>query len=437
MAGFQSASLMVPDHPTLYGASLAITLAGSVAAMSSGTMQVPVARVEYALGLTDTASAAVTSSPVVNAAVPEAIDVPVVLDQAEAPKIGTPGSMPPIPVALYVNAVPSGLEPVGIAVPKLAKVDLAASLQLQRKDATQVISAPVNAELQGQLLEPHTAAPIEAGVAAQPNQNFDAAFQAIPAPSLAVLPDQPAAVPAVGFAVTDAPALALVAAKPGTSQADQQTAGIAPAPVTSQTKLIELPAASPAVVQTLGRAPETAVALGQVASKLTATSGTLPIQTLLPKAESKSAPTIQPLRLINSPQLRKFDLARIHAPVRTPSAALSAAPATAKSGQAGKVRNGGAKDKLVGDVVFHRVVVTVAGSPARPLDVRIGADMKPSIKVGDLLVLVSDRMDPASANRFASAASADEYVSLAALRAAGFSVSYNAATDSISIGAGD
>ena len=63
--------------------------------------------------------------------------------------------------------------------------------------------------------------------------------------------------------------------------------------------------------------------------------------------------------------------------------------------------------------------------------------MKPSIRVGDLLGLVADRMDPASANRFATAASADEYVSLAALRASGFNVSYNAGTDSISISAAD
>ena len=435
MAGFQSATLMVPDHPLLYGTTLAISLVGSVAAMSSGAISVPVARVEYALGLTDTGSAAVTNSPAGNAVGPESIAAPVVLDQAEAPVIGTPGRMSAIPVARHVNAAPIGLEAAPIVVPKLAKVDLAASSQLEVKDATRVISAPVNAELQVQLREPPVGAPTVAGVAAPPNQNFDATFHAIPAPSLAVLPAQHDAVPAVGFAVPDAPALALVAANPSPSQADQHEAAITPAPVTAQTKLIDLPTASPAVVQTLVRAPETAVALAQVASKLTATSGSLPVETSVQKAEPKPAPTIQPLRLIDSPQLRKFDLARMHAPPRTPSAAL--VRSGANPAQSGKVRITGVKDKLVGDVVFHRVTVTVAGSPAKPLDVRIGADMKPSLRVGDLLGLVSDRMDPASANRFASAASADEYVSLAALRAAGFSVSYNAATDSISIGAGD
>ena len=435
MAGFQSASLMVPDHPLLYGTTLAISFVGCVAAMSSGAIQVPVARVEYALGLTGTASAAVTSPPVVNAAGPESIDVPVVLDRAEAPVIETPGQMSAIQVARNVSAEPSGLEPAHLAVPTLAKVDLAASAQPEIKNATQVIPAPVTAEVQVQLFAPPVAALTDASVTEQPNQNFDAAFQAIPAPSLAVLPDQHDAVPVGGFAVSDGPALALVAAKTGPSQAEQQEAAITSAPVTAQAKLIDLPAPSPAIVQTVARVPETAVALTQEASKLTVTTGALPAETSLQKAEAKPAPTIQPLRLINSPQLRKFDLARIHAPAQTPNAAL--ARSAANPAQAGKVRGSGAKDKLVGDVVFHRVTVTVAGSSAKPLDVRIGADMKPSIKVGDLLGLVSDRMDPASANRFASAASAEEYVSLAALRAAGFSVSYNAATDSISIGTGD
>jgi hypothetical protein len=88
---------------------------------------------------------------------------------------------------------------------------------------------------------------------------------------------------------------------------------------------------------------------------------------------------------------------------------------------------------VVGNAVYHQVSVIVAGSDGKSADVRIGADMKPSIKVGDLLGLVSDRMDPDSAARFAAASSAGDYVSLATLRAAGFDVSYNAGTDSISI----
>src|SRR5438128_1216498 len=51
MAGIQTAGLVMPDHPVLYGTTLAISLAGSVAAFSPGTLSVPVAQVEYALGL--------------------------------------------------------------------------------------------------------------------------------------------------------------------------------------------------------------------------------------------------------------------------------------------------------------------------------------------------------------------------------------------------
>ena len=63
--------------------------------------------------------------------------------------------------------------------------------------------------------------------------------------------------------------------------------------------------------------------------------------------------------------------------------------------------------------------------------------MKPSIKVADLLGLVAAQLDQDSAARFTAAASAQEYVSLANLREAGFTVTYNAAADSISIGAGN
>ena len=432
MAGFQTVSLMVPDHPVLYGTTLAISLVGSVAALGSGGISVPVAQFEYAMGLAENVPVAVTRSPVVTAADLGAVNDSVVSDRVEVPVVKTSLRMSSI---RHLRTMPIALEAAQrLTVPKLAKTDLAPSLRQELKAAPQVISASAIAGLQEPQRDSPVAAPTSADITALPSQSFVAAFQSIPTPSLAVAAEQQDAVGDHGAAVSNASALTTVAAKPS-----QGLTAFAPVPilvpVASQSKLIDLPAASPAVVQTHARAPETAVARDQVASKLIATSGTLPVEISLQKAEAKPAPTVQPLRLINSPQLRKFDLARIHAPARTPTASLS--PATAKSGQAGKVRITGVKDRLVGGAVFHQVTVTVAGSSAKPLDVRIGADMKPSIKVGDLLGLVSDRMDPASAARFAAAASAGEYVSLARLRASGFNVSYNAATDSISIDAGD
>ena len=435
MAGFQTANLMAPEHPVLYGTTLAISLVGSVAALGSVGISASVARVEYALGLAENAPAAVTSAPALNAAQPATIKEPAASKQAEVPDVETPERMAAIPEARQVNSAPIGLEAVQrLAVPKLPKAGFAARPQLELTSAPEAIAAPVSAELQGQQLEPPVAAPPAADVAAPPNQSFVAAFQAIPAPSLAVLPEPQDAVPIGASTVSHASApIALTAAGQGLT--DQPEAGSTPGAAAWQSKRIDLAIAVPATMTVPANAPETVVVPAQVPSKLAAPSGPVPVATSLQKAAARPAAAAPTVRLINSPELRKFDLARIHVPARKPTAAL-ARPA-AKPAQVGKVRATGAKDKLVGDVVFHQVTVTVAGSPAKPLDVRIGADMKPSIRVGDLLGLVSDRMDPASAARFASAASADEYVSLAALRAAGFSISYNAGTDSISIGPGN
>ncbi len=147
--------------------------------------------------------------------------------------------------------------------------------------------------------------------------------------------------------------------------------------------------------------------------------------------QAKLDPAAVPFRLVNPPELRGFDLAQMSALPRSVPAGF-ARPA-AKSAVSGKVEGIGKKDTVVGDDVFHQVSVSVAGSDSKSIDVRIGADMKPSIKVGDLLGLVSDRMDTDSAARFAAASSAGDYVSLATLREAGFDVSYNAGADSISI----
>ena len=179
--------------------------------------------------------------------------------------------------------------------------------------------------------------------------------------------------------------------------------------------------------------PPAAIATPSAAPASLATSAALPVAEIVPLGNEAQPPAAAiPFRLVNPPELRGFDLARISALPRSVPAGF-AKPA-AKSPVSGKVEGLGKKDTIVGEAVFHQLSVTVAGSDATAIDVRIGADMKPSIKVGDLLGLVSDRMDPDSAARFAAASSAGDYVSLATLRAAGFDVSYNAGADRISIG---
>jgi hypothetical protein len=218
---------------------------------------------------------------------------------------------------------------------------------------------------------------------------------------------------------------------------------LAPVPrmsLASTTRIVSTPILAEVPVAPNATAiPALAVPPAPVAAPSAAPAGlAVPAAVSLPEAAPlgeavKLAPTEPPLRLINPPELRGFDLAKLSSPGKSVPAGF-AQPAT-KSALTGKIEGLGKRDTVVGDAVYHQVSVIVAGSEGASVDVRIGADMKPSIKVGDLLALVSDRMDPDSAARFAAAASAGDYVSLATLRAAGFDVAYNAGTDSISISA--
>lgn len=144
--------------------------------------------------------------------------------------------------------------------------------------------------------------------------------------------------------------------------------------------------------------------------------------------EAAPAPAPAPLQLVTSPELRRFDLAKFDkAPPRAAKLAASrksAATASAKARPA---------DRLIDGVVYHHASVEVAGQAGGDIAVRIGPDMKPSVKVADLLGLVSAQMDPDTLARFQLASSASDYVSFATLRSAGFEVKYNAAADSIAI----
>ena len=145
MAGFQTVSLMVPDHPVLYGTTLAISLVGSVAALGSGGISVPVAQFEYAMGLAENVPVAVTRSPVVTAADLGAVNDSVVSDRVEVPVVKTSLRMSSI---RHLRTMPIALEAAQrLTVPKLAKTDLAPSLRQELKAAPQVISAPAIAEL--------------------------------------------------------------------------------------------------------------------------------------------------------------------------------------------------------------------------------------------------------------------------------------------------
>lgn len=150
-------------------------------------------------------------------------------------------------------------------------------------------------------------------------------------------------------------------------------------------------------------------------------------------APATASPTIA-----NPAGLRGFDLARVvPAAARKPAALVAPRAAMKPSSAAPKPRTAGARDRIMDATVFHPTTIMIAGQSAGQVDVRIGADMKPSIKVGDLLAMVSAQMDPELAGQLSAASGASDYVSFAMLRDAGFKVSYNAGADSVSIGVAD
>lgn len=219
----------------------------------------------------------------------------------------------------------------------------------------------------------------------------------------------------------------------------EQTATAAPAPTVSapSTALAAaVPAfaalsATPAVSTTAVDMPETPSAelsTGSTGPVVAAADSLVP--RLAPLAATAHPIDAEPLRLVNSPELRKFDLSNYRRePLKPTRLAQSRKGAAAASAKAHRT------DRLIDDILYHQTTVSVAGKTSEGITVRIGPDMKPSIKVGDLVDLVSSQMDPDSVARFSMASSANEYVSFATLRSAGFEVKYDAANDSIAISA--
>lgn len=432
MTGIQTSDLGLPSHPVLYGTTLAISLAGSLAAFNPAGIELPFARVEAALGLAGSASAAVPAAPLPETKAPEALLAG--RPAGEGPLASAADKTAPVMAARRLIAAPAVSRPaLHIALLEAAKAGPPAGLQQDLKGAPQAASTPAIAAVQEPQRDQPAAAPTDPSAAAQPSPSFSEAFQTVPAPSLAAPPGPLVAAPVAETSALTKSVPALAAPEPAKVPASEPAAALMPPPAAAPSESVALSGAAPVAASIPEPATPALAVPAQPAVKPTAAS--VAPEPAPQAAAPAPAPAAQPLRLISAPQLRKFDLARIHDVPRTPPASL--ASASAKPNRAGQVRHAGAKDKLVDGVAFHRLTVSVAGSPARTLDVRIGSDMKPSIKVGELLALVSDRMDPASVARFSSAASAEEWVSLADLCTAGFGVAYNAGTDSISITAGE
>ena len=428
----------MPSYPVLYGTTLAISLVGSVAALNPGGVTLPVAGIEAALGLAGSASAAEPASPAPPAQVSEKIGA----DAAASHETAGFGTTPERKLALTTERPPAP-EQVGPEIAQhttrleVAKAAPATGLQQELKAPPQAASAPEIVAVKEPQHDQSAAAPADPAAAAPSGPNFNEAFQAVPVPSLVAAPVSLAALPSAETAAAPTASPALVAPEAVVPALGSEPAAAAFAqPQSASLAEPNAPTAGPfvAALNPASAAPALA-AQPELVSKAAVASAAPRAEPSAQASAPAPTPMAQPLHLVSSPQLRKFDLARIH--VLPPAPPASLAPSRAKPDRLGNVRHTGAKDRLVEGTVYHRATVTVAGSPVRQLELRIGADMKPSIKVGDLLSLVSDRMDPASVARFTSAASAQEYVSLADLRTAGFNVSYNAGADSISITAGE
>lgn len=245
--------------------------------------------------------------------------------------------------------------------------------------------------------------------------------------------------PARAFSAPRVPVAAVAPEKPRLIRAvtSKQTTAARPAPkpAVERAAALALPASAriPASANSATPLPASVVPSIETAPTATLASVTAPP----PVAMSAAVKTIEtvpapmdsaPLQLVSSPELRRFDLAKFSS--ASPRPARLAASRKAASAPSAKARPA---DRLIDGVVYHHASVEVAGQAGGDIAVRIGPDMKPSVKVADLLGLVSAQMDPETLARFQLASSAGEYVSFAALRTAGFDVKYNAAADSIAI----
>lgn len=256
------------------------------------------------------------------------------------------------------------------------------------------------------------AAPSLAPTAAAPKTAF-----ALPKADLAARAAKVSAIaPVTPASTTTAAALDLTLVKPRAVKAAPDA--LIPTP-TRQADAV--PLASAPVIAAIEVAPTPAAA--QTASL--AAVMTVPVETLIPPKVAPAASA--PLELVSSPELRRFDLANFRSP-SAPKAKLAASRKTAAI--AGRSRT---STRVVDEVLFRQTGLSIGGHPSGEVAVRIGPDMKPSIKVGDLLGVVSAQMDADALARFNLASSASEYVTFAQLRSAGLDVQYNAGSDSIAI----
>ena len=191
---------------------------------------------------------------------------------------------------------------------------------------------------------------------------------------------------------------------------------------------LPLPEASVAAIPANPLQPEAKTSAHFAASRAIAPKPALGIGSHAKVDEAVRA-SIADLRLQDT-SVRSFSLASLPAS-RVVDYRPSATPLIDKTIE----RSARTRDRMSGDYVLHDMAFRIGDQAGGSITVRIGADLQPAVKLGDLLARVSNDMDPDLHARLSASSSTDSYVSLADLRKAGFDVAYNPSGDSLKISA--
>lgn len=131
-----------------------------------------------------------------------------------------------------------------------------------------------------------------------------------------------------------------------------------------------------------------------------------------------------------------FDLSAIPLPAEPGSAFVrtEGAAATGQGAQPAARAAPGNRYRLTGNGIEFRIPAVLFSEELGTVPLRIGSTNLVSVRLGDLLALVADRMDPAAHSRLVGSRQADEYVSFSTLRDAGIDLRYDAANDRLILG---
>lgn len=217
-----------------------------------------------------------------------------------------------------------------------------------------------------------------------------------------------------------------------------------PAPVQAGPGIVAADSALAAVTRT-----ETAVPLAESAGLVSGLSPSTPPGISLDSGIGLTQPAVaaEPApapALVDAPRIipidfdlgRRSDLGRglVSQTVRQPAAKVG--PAGKVNRLASVAHGAPAKlDRYVDGVLVHSSAVSINGGNVGRLDVHIGDDLAPKVRLSDVLTLVEGQMDSATHAALMASASAQEFVTFSQIRTAGIDVRYEAGADTVAFSA--